>query len=256
MLAVLSASHTNLIQMYPPLFCLFKPLVSLYAFPSQTLTLATALLMLTLFYLYNLSEVLLMILNLISTVSPRIWYEQSCLVNWKACWTQTQSLGFAILDSSPFLSLPQLELRRMRLRERWWLAKIKQEVTVELGSETGPFEMVGLKTKPLWVATMNLPHVALSLPTFSSSSRCLICYKVPAPSFKIRALPLTPGSSSTMPPYLVFSSYIALACLLLVWPILTSLPHLSLGVSSWGTSSGKPFLSRNWWLIHRFSGLD
>lgn len=70
---------------------------------------------------------------------------------------------------------------------------------------------------------MNLPQ-SLSLPTFSSSSRCLIWYKVPAPSFKIRALPISPGSSSTTSPYLpFFSKQLSGFSLTLSRPALTSL---------------------------------
>lgn len=145
-------------------------------------------------------------------------------------------------------------MMKTRLSERQWFANIKQAVNAELGFGSSPFKMVGLKTKqnpcewPWWISPLH--------PTISSSSRYLICYKVPAPSFKIGALPMSLGSSSTTPPYLLFSSYISLAPLLPGPNQSSPTTQLSLGDSSWGTSSGKLPPSRNWWLIHLFSGLD
>lgn len=54
---------------------------------------------------------------------------------------------FVILDSSPFLSQFHIQLMKRRLGERQWLATIKQEVNMELGSESSPFETLRLKTK-------------------------------------------------------------------------------------------------------------
>ena len=40
-----------------------------------------------------------------------------------------------------------LQLKKWGLERQWWFAKIKQEVNIELGSESSPFETLGLKTK-------------------------------------------------------------------------------------------------------------
>lgn len=199
--------------MYPPLFCLFKPLVSFCAILSDSNLIHGP---------PHAHPVLFM---------QFIWGPSRDPQFDKQIWTDlfgelgsilSPDLGFRVCNFG-FIPVPLLASVRVEedeARERQWLAKIKQERLTWSWVQ----KLVLLRwwdLKPLWVAMMNLPHLALPLPMFSSSSRWLICYKVPAPSFTIRAFP----SLWTPPACLLTCSFPHMSPWLVSYLVLTY-PHL------------------------------